>query len=209
MGCGAIGAVWCDICESKRIGPSHSGCPVCGLPRVFRKCPACAEMPFQFQAVAIAAYRPPLKEALIAFKYRPEIAFAEIVASWLEEKLRHVAWEVDLIIPVPLNSVRMRQRGYNQVELITSALARTTKILHGSSTLKRVRDTRSQVGLSPNARFANMNRAFLVHSACLHQERVLLIDDLLTTGATMIACARAILDAGASHVFAMAIARAG
>jgi ComF family protein len=163
---------------------------------------------FSFRVASIAAYQPFLSDALVAFKYRPDIGFAELLATWGQVKLFELAWKPDVIVPVPLHKVRLEQRGYNQVELITSALARFTSIPHGDSTIKRVRETRSQVGLDPRARFANMESAFHVEKGSLHQQRVLLVDDLLTTGATLIGCAEALFSAGATHVYALAIARA-
>jgi ComF family protein len=112
-----------------------------------------------------------------------------------------------VILPVPLGQVRLRQRGYNQVELITAALADTTQILHDNSYLKRVRETRSQVGLDPSGRYANLAGAFGVETRGKYKS-VLLVDDLVTSGATIVACSQALFSAGVDEVFAMAIARA-
>jgi ComF family protein len=113
-----------------------------------------------------------------------------------------------MIVPVPLGKVRKRQRGYNQVELITSALARSTNIPHGNSILKRVRDTRSQVGLDPTARFSNLEKVFFAENGSIFERKVLLVDDLLTSGATIVSCAEALFRGGASQVYALTIARA-
>jgi competence protein ComFC len=161
-----------------------------------------------FHVDAIAAYRPPLSDALVALKYRPDAAFAHVLAGWLQAKLITLAWEPEMIVPVPLGKVRKRERGYNQVELITSALAQSTKIPHGNSILKRVRNTRSQVGLDPTARFSNLEQAFFAERASVLGRRVLLVDDLLTSGATIVSCAEALFRGGASHVYALTIARA-
>jgi competence protein ComFC len=157
---------------------------------------------------AIAAYRPPLSDALVALKYHPDVAFARVLAGWLQDKLIKLAWEPEIIIPVPLGKVRKPQRGYNQVELITSALARSTNIPHGNSILKRVRDTRSQVGLDPTARFSNLEKAFFAENGSIFERKVLLVDDLLTSGATIVSCAEALFRGGASQVYALTIARA-
>jgi ComF family protein len=208
MGCGTMGSIWCESCQLSRRAPDGPSCPSCGLPRIFRECPACSRGISSFRVASIAAYQPFLSYALVAFKYRPDTGFAELLATWLQEKLSKLAWEPDVIVPVPLSKVRLDQRGYNQVDLITSALARLTSIPHSNSTIERVRDTRSQVGLDPRARFVNMKGAFHVENGSFHQERVLLIDDLLTTGATLLGCAEALFLAGAMHVNALAIARA-
>lgn len=208
MGCGTMGIIWCEDCQHRLRPAQGPSCPSCGLPRVFQECPACANGMSLFRVASIAAYEPPLSDALVTFKYRPDTSFAELLAFWGQEKLDELSWQPDVIVPVPLNKVRLNQRGYNQVELITSALARFTSIPHGDSTIKRVRDTRSQVGLDPRARYANLECAFYVEKGSLYQQRVLLVDDLLTTGATIIGCAQALFSAGVKHVDALEIARA-
>jgi ComF family protein len=116
-------------------------------------------------------------------------------------------WQPDVILPVPLGQVRLRQRGYNQVELITAALARTSRIPHDNSYLKRVRETRSQVGLDPVGRYENLAGAFGVVENDKYRN-VLLVDDLVTSGATLVACSKALFSAGTDQVFALTIARA-
>ncbi len=208
LGCGSIGKSWCAGCDQKRIVPQGMSCPTCGTPRLFKECPACVRGIVGLKVRSIAAYRPPLSDALISFKYRPDLAFAEVLAGWVASKLSELAWKPDLVVPVPLSQVRLRQRGYNQVALITKSLSRSSAIPHGTSTIQRVRDTRSQVGLAPRERYVNMDNAFAVKRDLLLDKEVLLIDDLLTTGATMISCAEALLNAGARNVNAIAIARA-
>lgn len=208
MGCNQLGATWCDECQHTLLAPSGPSCPNCGLPRFHHTCLACSSGLGSLSVRAIASYAPPLKDALVRFKYRPDMAFADILADWLLRKMTTLEWEPDLLIPVPLNKVRLQQRGYNQVELITSALARYTTIPQKRSILTRVRDTRSQVGLNPKDRFANLEQAFKAKPAALRGQKVLLVDDLLTTGATIISCTQALAEAGARYVFALAIARA-
>ena len=208
MGCGSMGSVWCEQCQLSRCSPQGPSCTTCGIPRVFQDCPACSMGLSSFHVAAIAAYRPSLSDALVAFKYRPDVSFAELLAGWAIDKVAELGWQPELIVPVPLNQVRLKQRGYNQVELITSAITSLSSISHGNSILKRVRDTRSQVGLDPRSRYTNMVHAFCVDEDLLSYERVLLIDDLLTTGATIIACAQALFTAGAEEVNALAIAKA-
>ena len=191
MGCGQRGSTWCDVCQDRRGRPSGARCPVCGLPWVFRKCPSCSQEISCFRVESLAAYQPPLSRALVTFKYQPNLSFAEILAIWCVTKLSELGWEPDLVVPVPLSEVRFRQRGYNQVELITSSLARLASIPHSNSTIYRVRDTRSQVGLDARSRYENLDQAFMVKTPLPAAKRVLLVDDLLTTGATLVACAEA------------------
>jgi ComF family protein len=208
MGCGSLGDTWCASCHQGLSPPLGTICRTCGLPRCFRQCPACTLGITNLKVDSLYAYKPPIKLALVALKYHPDRTFAGIIAEWIECRLQVLAWEPELILPVPLSQVRLQQRGYNQVELITSALARLTSIPQKPFILERVRDTRSQVGLDPNARYVNQDQAFKSRSELIVDRKVLLIDDLLTSGATVMHCALCLLEGGANQVFALTIARA-
>lgn len=208
MGCGQRGSTWCDACQGRREKPRGARCTVCGLPRVFRECPSCSQEISCFRVESLAAYQLPLSRALVTFKYQPNLRFAEILAGWCATKQSELGWEPDLVVPVPLSDLRFRQRGYNQVELITSSLARLASIPHGNSIIHRVRDTRSQVGLDARSRYQNMKQAFMAKTPQPGAKRVLLVDDLLTTGATLVACAEALFSADTEYVYALTIARA-
>lgn len=208
MGCGSWGECWCPVCHATLSTPTGSSCEICGLPRLFRHCPACENGIAGLKVNAMFAYQPRLKHALIALKYQPEKTFAELVAGWVEERMQRLHWHPDVIVPVPLSQVRLKQRGYNQVELITSALARSITIPHEPFMLERVRDTRSQVGLDPAARYLNQEHAFKSKADHIRVGNVLLVDDLLTSGATMMHCAQALFNAGVEQVHGLAVARA-
>jgi ComF family protein len=117
--------------------------------------------------------------------------------------------DFDLIVPVPLHSGRKRERGYNQSELLAAALARQIAIPFQRA-LSRARATLPQVGLTDNERRENVRNAF--HCACPQQisgKRVLLIDDVMTTGATVASAAQALLKDGALRVSVLTVARVG
>lgn len=130
------------------------------------------------------------------------------MAGWLADLVERMGWSSDLIVPVPLSRERQRQRGYNQTSLIASELAEILKLPFSEKALWRTRETRSQVGLDLNAREANVSGAFLASRDLVEEQRVILVDDLLTTGATMIACAEALAEAQVNQVYGISVGRA-
>ena len=126
---------------------------------------------------------------------------AAFFESWSRE-------EFDLVVPIPLHPKRRRERGYNQSELLARFLAHQIAVPH-SEALIRVRSTLPQVGLTDSERKENVRKAF--RCACpkqISKQRVLLIDDVMTTGATVASAARALLDDGALRVSVLTVARA-
>jgi ComF family protein len=114
--------------------------------------------------------------------------------------------EVDCIIPVPLHRRRQRARGFNQAELLARVVGRWLRLPVETRLLQRVTDTPSQTGLTPAQRVENVRGAFAVRSK-LDRKRILLVDDVCTTGATLDACARVLKRAGAASVEVAAVAR--
>jgi ComF family protein len=141
-------------------------------------------------------------------KYRPNRRLAAVFAAWLHELFSKESWDADLLVAVPLAASRQRQRGYNQVELIALALSKTIELPYDPHALQRIRDTSSQVGLDPAERWGNVSGAFSAHPGIVRGRSVLLLDDLVTTGATLAACASALLSGGARRVFGLTVARA-
>jgi ComF family protein len=121
------------------------------------------------------------------------------------------AWEepVDVVVPVPLHAARQRERGYNQAELLAQKMERELKWQVETAALKRVRRTRPQVGLNSSERHANVRGAFVTEPNLVQGRRILLIDDVHTTGATLDAAAEVLLAAGANSVSAYCLAGAG
>ncbi len=147
-----------------------------------------------------------MREAVHRLKYEGESARAQWAGPLLADVVRTAGWQIDVIVQVPLHARRLRKRGYNQAEVLARETGRSLGV-PASSRLMRVRDTRSQVGLDPGERRENVRAAFHA-SPLLAEMRVLIIDDVVTTGATLHACARAIRDVGAADVVAVTLARA-
>ncbi len=205
-GCGQLGSIWCSNCDHKLVRADRKGCPNCGFPRIVaQRCPACELGNLQVRS--FARYRAPVKQAILHLKYSPNQQLASQMAGWLVEIYSEFDEPADVIIPVPLGDVRRRERGYNQVELIAKSMARYLNIPVQTQALVRVRETRSQVGLDPEERFENVQSAFAANIHYVQNKNILLLDDLLTSGATLIGCARALFDSGASHVICLTVGR--
>ncbi|MEX0788303.1 MAG: hypothetical protein WD906_04970 [Anaerolineales bacterium] len=155
---------------------------------------------------AWATYRPPLVSALIHLKYRPNHRLARILAQGLAALILTEGWSADLVAAVPLGSRREQSRGYNQVALVAEQVAELLTITYDPRALTRIRETRTQVGLNPTQRRRNVTDAFEAVPARVAGRSVLVIDDLTTTGATLVACAAALYRAGAAHVFGLSVA---
>jgi ComF family protein len=150
----------------------------------------------------------PIRHALHQLKYNRDIGLGDTLALSFESFIRNLGWTADMLIPVPLGSERMKERGYNQVGLIARPLARAFNWQYKPHGLKRKRETKSQVGLTILERQENVRGAFRAEPAIVSGARVLLMDDVATTGATLSECARALLNAGAKAVSAVTIAHA-
>ena len=118
-----------------------------------------------------------------------------------------MAVHTDNIVPVPLGKKRLKERGYNQAALIAKPLSRLAAIPYEPSMVKRIKETKSQVGMSINERRMNMEDAFLSQSINSHGMNFLIIDDVFTSGSTMDSCARALKDAGADLIYGLTVAR--
>jgi ComF family protein len=159
-------------------------------------------------AISAAEFEPPLREAIHAFKYdgTPQLAgaFGALMAeTWRDNNLR-----ADAIVPVPLHASRLRERGYNQSELLARTMSQACALPAYPAALQRVRRTEQQAHLDAVARRANVQDAFRADRARVSGRRILLIDDVLTTGATLGECAAALYRAGAHTVLALTLARA-
>jgi ComF family protein len=130
------------------------------------------------------------------------------MAGWLETVCARECWQITMISAVPLGRRRRLRRGYNQAELIAQVLANRIRTPYCGQALRRTRETRSQVGLDPHDRQLNVHNAFAASSELVSGQDVLLVDDLVTTGATMNSCLQAVLDAGARGAYGISVASA-
>jgi ComF family protein len=205
-GCGRPGSVWCSGCRSRLERIEGRLCALCGMPGHGQM--SCRQ-PFAFPVRSFAHYRGPLVRAILHLKYRPNRQLAEVMGSWLAGLVQREAWMPTLIVPVPLGSDRRRRRGYNQAGLIAASLAAKLDLPSSEAALIRIRETRSQVGLDGAARQQNVAGAFQAQAEILGGSLVCLVDDLCTTGATLMACGQACLQAHARRVYGLTVGRAG
>jgi ComF family protein len=211
------GEYLCDECDAKvmRIVPPF--CAKCSEPfdgaiTTEFACANCAHRKLHFEA-AVAAYRARgiVRHVMLNFKYGKQIHLRHLVARWLvaaldDERIRERRF--DAIVPVPLHPARQRERGFNQAELLAQWLSNHMAIPLRPA-LQRVRYTTTQTAFDRAERMQNLRDAFrLRKNADVRRLRVLLIDDVLTTGSTLSECARVLKKAGAQSVYAATAARA-
>jgi ComF family protein len=207
----------CRACWSaiERIEPPF--CAKCGVPlpsfetparALAPRCPACvtAAPPFDY-ARAAGAYTGVLRDALHALKFGGKRALARpLAALMLEQCGALLGPDVDALVPVPLARGRERERGFNQAALLAGHLAAASGLAVESRWLSRRRSTRPQTELTAGERRVNVARAFSP-SPRVAGTHVVLVDDILTTGATAAECARTLRAAGVRTVGVLAVAR--
>lgn len=208
--CSHLGTWLCAECASDLpyiVGPV---CHRCGIPlQQGCLCTRCQRDPLNLERIhSVFLFQGPLRAAVHRLKYRNGRAVArplgQLMAEWWQEQ----RIPVDVIVPVPLHPRRLRERGYNQAALLAQVLGRQIDRPVRDQALERVRHTRSQMQLDAAARRSNVAGAFQCLEDGLGGRRVLLIDDVCTTGATLDACAEALQEAGATWVHALTLARA-
>jgi len=199
----------CAACATDLVtsGPS---CPTCAEPLpVAGFCPACQRRPPPLDAVWVPfAYAWPLSQLLLGYKSGGRPQLGRPLARLLSDHLpADATLGVDCVIPVPLHEQRLAQRGFNQAEQLARVLCRSRGLRLDPHVVRRIVATPSQQGLSRRARKANLSGAFAVERD-LSGLRVLLVDDVMTTGTTLTVLAREVRKAGAAWVGAVALARA-
>lgn len=158
--------------------------------------------------IAAARFGGAVADGIRRFKFGGRPDLARPLGALLRRALPRVLSGVDLVVPVPLHPARLAERGYNQAALLARLVAPDRRARFAPEALARVVATPQQVGLPREARMTNVAGAFQPRSADLRGARVLLVDDVATTGATLSACALALRDGGAACVTALVVARA-
>lgn len=186
-------AVWCDACASQLVSLAGT---------------ALTTERTNYPLIAAHAYAGPVQHAIHRFKFgnRPDLAhrLGRDVARALKPMVPAAG---TLLVPVPLTAHRLVERGYNQAALLSGCIARCLGLKHLPCALNRRHDARHQVGASKAERAEQVSGVFFADSRSTHNKNVILVDDVITTGATSNACANALQEAGARVVAVAAVAR--
>lgn len=201
----------CEACVAQFAQPQHR-CQTCALPLSgsATRCGACLrEPPPLDQCLAAVPYAYPWSDLVVAFKFQKNPAWARSFAllmksaPWVEPALE----QADLMLPLPLSDQRLQWRGYNQAQVLAQALdAAKTR----TGVLLRIKDTPPQSSLPRSERLASVRDAFAVDPLKVDQvrgKRLVLVDDVMTSGASLAAAARVLRNAGAAHITALVFAR--
>jgi ComF family protein len=225
----------CQICRTERATPgqgyvcqtcagrpgairylSPPFCERCGLPfsgeiTTSFECSNCRELDLQFQSArAAVAARGLVLDVIHHYKYNRALWFEPFLAALLIQQAAPAFGQThyDLIVPVPLHALKRREREFNQAERLAARLSAAMQVRADFSLLKRTVPTRTQTLLSRAERAANVARAFVFNGADrLQGERIVLVDDVLTTGATASACAKVLRRNGSGEIDVWTVAR--
>ena len=209
-GCGKSGERFCADCLSQAVIIQGSLCAFCGrkIGAGRSLCAQCGHGNVFFDAAASwAVYGGVLREAIHALKYKQDIGLGDYFSTFLISLLKSRGWVFDLVLPVPISHDRLKERGYNQSALLSRPIAHHFRIEHTTKALHRVKETGTQVNHTKIERDEFLRDAFSANPAKLKERKVLLVDDIITTGSTINHCAKALKEAGASQVMAISIAK--
>lgn len=195
----------CRTCwDSLNILP-HPFCPICRsfLDQEMRRCPKCPQSSSLSLNRSLGVFDPYYQTLIHHFKYNRKFSIGKNLGWRLGEILKKEEFTkgFDYIIPVPLHLSRKRERGYNQSKILAEEISRAVSVPVTKKVLIRKKKTKDQTHLSPEERERNVRGAFVVRAnSVLQGKKVILVDDVMTTGATLKECARVIKEAGAREV---------
>ncbi len=209
-GCDRMGDWFCADCQAglDRLAPPL--CPRCGSPAGGHNSrAACLPPSSPLDCLrSVAYFGGGLRSAIHRFKYQDLRLLARPLGELMAQAWEEGGTAGDLVLPVPLHPIRLRERGYNQSALLAREVGRRLQLPVAEDGVQRIRHTRPQVDLGVEERRANVHQAFAARSARVSGRRVILVDDVLTSGATLEACAAALRQAGARTVCGFTLARA-
>ncbi len=205
-------APFCSTCLGNftPLPPAH--CPVCALPfsgseNSSHLCGRCIKNPPVFVKVfASGVYEKSLRHAIHQFKFNQRLGLDRALGTLLDDTIDSDL-TFDVVVPVPLSRLKLRQRGYNQSYLLACEFARIRGLQVDNQLLSKIRETKEQHGLSAHERETNLKTAFRLEGS-LNGETVLLIDDVLTTGKTAELCSQILKQGGAGDIYVAVIGRA-
>lgn len=209
VGCRRGGAALCAECLGQIKLIASPVCSRCGHALFYADadCNDCRHYPFTITSIHSAVWHDgPIREAIHALKYNRRRDVISPLVGLMQARLEDLSINTDLVVSVPLHPDRERERGYNQAHLLAEELARRINRPY-SEALERVRATQDQIGLDGAARRKNVRAAFRTRDATVRGARIMLVDDVCTTGATLDACAIALFENGARAVHGLTVTR--
>ena len=193
---------FCRQCASPFTGTVTGEIPVCGH---------CQDLQFYFSRTVCACRTQGIvRDCILRFKYNREMYFGPHLVNWLQVAAqRWIDWrEIDGIVPVPLHPRKLRQREFNQASYLAVGLSKAVNVPVLKRNLRRVKDTPTQTRLDAESRMKNLRDAFAIRDETVFEgKRLVILDDVFTTGATMDSCAKTLRGAGAREVVALAVAK--
>lgn len=200
----------CKGCVGKIIYINQPSCMKCGkqLEDETEYCHDCLKYTHLYErGVAAFSYSKDIKRSLYSFKYENRREYVEFYADTIVDKYGHVisSWKPDVMVPVPLHPSKYRKRGYNQAEILANAISARTGIPVDTNILKRKRNTRAQKELDDKDRISNIKGAFILGQNGVKYRKILLVDDIYTTGTTIDECSRVLRANKVSEVYFVAI----
>ena len=214
INCQAANSWLCEECLQKISFIDGPVCECCGTPLsgvAPTACRQCKHNPLQFIAgIRSAAFfeNNPIRPAIHLLKYRNHKAIAAILGQILVDACQKYGIKADVVVPVPLHAARFRERGYNQSELLAREVGALLNLPVNTSSLQRIRHTKSQMTLGATERHQNVVDAFACRDQALSGQIILLIDDVCTTGSTLDACAYALKQRQVTSVWGVTLAKA-
>jgi len=207
--CGAMSrdGLCCAACDAELPRLTMAHCPICALPtQAGEVCGRCLQHPQPFErTVAAFSYSFPVNQLIKALKFHERLILVNFLA---DELAQHITVRPDSVVALPLHPSRLRERGFNQSQLLAARIAGQLHLPLLTSACQRVRDTPSQSSLPWKERDKNMRQAFAVTPAApVRGRHIAIVDDVMTTGASIGELARALKQAGASEVSAWVVAR--
>lgn len=204
----------CPACLAEMLWIGGGACRGCGYPagpgaRHRRRCFRCRDGNLRLTAAAsVARYRGGARGLVKSLKFRGETGIVDLLSTLMARRLSETdfARSIDFIVPVRLHESRRRERGFDQALFLARGVGRIARIEVRPDVLRRVRATPPQAALRRRERLTNLENAFAVQED-ISGAGVLLIDDVMTTGATLAECARVCREAGASRIYGLTFAR--
>ena len=208
LNCGKFGRYFCKKCRKKIAFADRLICPMCLKTSLDGRTHQRCLSPFSMDGLIFSTYyRGIMKKALKTLKYRLVSDIAEELTGIFLERYPRQFMNFNLIMPVPLHKTRLRERGFNQSEVLAKALAKRLKIRMVSGNLFRTKATVPQFNLEKKDRKLNVKNVFVVRNPRIFQaKKVAIIDDVATTVSTLRECAKVLKKSGASSVWGLVIA---